>query len=73
MRYILGPCSANSKLLICIEQGGPIRGSLNLPAQSLYHSLPTLYNLCDASNINTIIWYCGRLIRLYPHLRSVDM
>jgi arsenical-resistance protein 2 len=34
---------------------------LNLPAQSLYDSLPTLYNLCDASKINAIIWYCGKL------------
>ena len=27
------------------DQGGTIRGSLNLPAQSLYESLPTLYAL----------------------------
>jgi arsenical-resistance protein 2 len=40
-------------------QGGTIHGSLNLPAQSLYYSLPTVYDLCDAANINTVIWYCG--------------
>ncbi|KAF7502353.1 hypothetical protein GJ744_005994 [Endocarpon pusillum] len=41
------------------HEGGTIRGSLNLPAQSLYHSLPTLYNLCDTGKIDIIIWYCG--------------
>jgi hypothetical protein len=43
----------------CGMKGGTIHGSLNLPAQSLYYSLPTVYELCDAANINTVIWYCG--------------
>lgn len=41
------------------HEGGTIRGSLNLPAQSLYHSLPILYDLCDAGRIDTVIWYCN--------------
>jgi arsenical-resistance protein 2 len=41
------------------DQGGTIRGSLNLPAQSLYESLPTLYALCSAAEIGLVIWYCG--------------
>jgi len=40
-------------------EGGTIRGSLNLPAQSLYESLPTVYRLCEAAHIDTVIWYCG--------------
>ncbi|OQV03048.1 Rhodanese-like domain-containing protein isoform 2 [Cladophialophora immunda] len=40
-------------------QGGTIKGSINLPAQSLYHSLPTLLNLCQSAGIRTVIWYCG--------------
>ncbi|KAL8773739.1 MAG: hypothetical protein Q9209_001507 [Squamulea sp. 1 TL-2023] len=33
------------------HQGGTIKGSLNLPAQSLYPSLPTLYDLCLAAGV----------------------
>ncbi|KAH7240071.1 Rhodanese-like domain-containing protein [Fusarium redolens] len=42
-----------------IWQGGTIRGSINLPAQSLYPAIPTLYTVCKAAGIHTIIWYCG--------------
>lgn len=40
-------------------QGGTIRGSLNLPAQTLHLSLPTLYEIFTASQIKMIIFYCG--------------
>ena len=46
-------------------KGGTIKGSINLPAQSLYHSLPTLLALCQNANIRTVIWYCGRLITTF--------
>ena len=39
---------------------GSIRGSINLPAQSLYHSLPTLSTVCQNAGIKTMIWYCGK-------------
>ncbi|PVH68961.1 Rhodanese-like protein [Cadophora sp. DSE1049] len=39
--------------------GGTIRGSINLPAQSLYPTLPTLYTLFSRANIKCVIWYCG--------------
>lgn len=42
-------------------QGGTIAGSINLPAQSLYPSLPTVYNLVKAAGIPRVIWYCGML------------
>ncbi|KAM0275756.1 hypothetical protein ACHAQH_007442 [Verticillium albo-atrum] len=41
------------------HEGGTIRTSLNLPAQSLYPSLPTLYDVFRAAGVKTVIWYCG--------------
>ncbi|KAI8631441.1 Rhodanese-like domain-containing protein [Xylariaceae sp. FL1651] len=40
-------------------EGGTIRGALNLPAQTLFPTIPTLYSLFKASNIRYVIWYCG--------------
>ncbi|KAJ4163572.1 hypothetical protein LMH87_005293 [Akanthomyces muscarius] len=40
-------------------EGGTIRGSINLPAQSLYPTIPTLHSLFKAAGLTTIIWYCG--------------
>jgi hypothetical protein len=40
------------------EQGGTIRGSINLPAQSLYPSIPTLYSVLKAGGVQKVIWYC---------------
>ncbi|KUJ16666.1 Rhodanese-like protein [Mollisia scopiformis] len=40
-------------------EGGTIRGSINLPAQSLYPTIPSLYNLFSSAGIPTVIWYCG--------------
>ncbi|CAI7580772.1 unnamed protein product [Penicillium discolor] len=40
-------------------EGGTIRGSLNLPAQSLYPTIPTLYSLVSNSSVKYVIWYCG--------------
>ncbi|OAP58647.1 hypothetical protein AYL99_07737 [Fonsecaea erecta] len=39
--------------------GGTITHSLNLPAQTLYPSLATLYTLCTAAHIPLAIFYCG--------------
>ncbi|CRK26396.1 hypothetical protein BN1723_013824, partial [Verticillium longisporum] len=41
------------------HEGGTIRTSLNLPAQSLYPSIPTLYDVFRAAQVKTVIWYCG--------------
>ena len=41
------------------HEGGTIQGSLNLPAQSLHYSLPTLLSLCQLGGIKKVIWYCG--------------
>ncbi|PSS25899.1 hypothetical protein M430DRAFT_134786 [Amorphotheca resinae ATCC 22711] len=40
-------------------EGGTIHGSINLPAQSLYHTIPSLYAIFSAANIRHVIWYCG--------------
>ncbi|KAL2760981.1 hypothetical protein ACRALDRAFT_1073400 [Sodiomyces alcalophilus JCM 7366] len=41
------------------HQGGTVRGSINLPAQSLYPSIPTLYALFKAAGVKQVIFYCG--------------
>ena len=41
------------------HQGGTIRGSLNLPAQSLYPTLPTIYAVFKSAGIKKVIFYCG--------------
>ncbi|KAL2813305.1 Rhodanese-like domain-containing protein [Aspergillus granulosus] len=40
-------------------EGGTIRGSLNLPAQSLYPTLPTLFNIVKKAGVRDVIFYCG--------------
>jgi len=40
-------------------EGGTIRGSINLPAQTLYPTIPSLYRLFSSAAIPTVIWYCG--------------
>ncbi|KAL2856201.1 Rhodanese-like domain-containing protein [Aspergillus pseudodeflectus] len=40
-------------------EGGTIRGSLNLPAQSLYPTLGTLYSLVRKAGVRDVIFYCG--------------
>ncbi|KAJ5929547.1 Rhodanese-like protein [Penicillium verhagenii] len=41
-------------------EGGTIRGSLNIPAQSLYPTIPTLYSLLSQARVPKMVWYCGR-------------
>ncbi|KAK0749856.1 arsenate reductase [Schizothecium vesticola] len=41
------------------HEGGTIRGSINLPAQSLFPTIPTLYALFKAAGAKKVIWYCG--------------
>ncbi|KAL4791557.1 Rhodanese-like domain-containing protein [Aspergillus venezuelensis] len=41
------------------HEGGTIKGSLNLPAQSLYYTLPTLYILVTSAGVKDVAFYCG--------------
>ncbi|KAK0619526.1 hypothetical protein B0T14DRAFT_519440 [Immersiella caudata] len=41
------------------HEGGTIRGSVNLPAQSLYPTIPTLYFILKAAGVRKVIWYCS--------------
>jgi len=45
--------------LLTTSQGGTIKGSINLPAQSLYPTIPSLYALFSAAGVRQVIWYCG--------------
>ncbi|KAL7943056.1 Rhodanese-like domain-containing protein [Trichoderma barbatum] len=40
-------------------EGGTIATSLNLPAQSLYHTRSGVYQLCKQAGIKKVIFYCG--------------
>ncbi|KAK0629524.1 Rhodanese-like domain-containing protein [Bombardia bombarda] len=40
-------------------EGGTIRGSINLPAQSLHPTLPTVYSMFKSAGVRQVIWYCG--------------
>ncbi|GAB7338242.1 hypothetical protein MBLNU457_4573t3 [Dothideomycetes sp. NU457] len=39
--------------------GGTIAGSINLPAQTLHPTIPTLYNFMKAARIPLVVWFCG--------------
>jgi len=39
--------------------GGTIRGSLNIPAQSFYLSIPTLYEAFSGAALKEVVFYCG--------------
>ncbi|KAK6859364.1 oxidoreductase [Apiospora arundinis] len=41
------------------HEGGTIRGSINLPAQSLHPTIPRLYKLFKKAGVKKAIWYCG--------------
>ncbi|EON64269.1 hypothetical protein W97_03500 [Coniosporium apollinis CBS 100218] len=40
-------------------EGGTIRGSLNLPAQSFYMNRAVLHRLCKAARVKRVAFYCG--------------
>ncbi|KAL3423441.1 hypothetical protein PVAG01_05188 [Phlyctema vagabunda] len=40
-------------------EGGTIKTSLNLPAQSFYQSRKTLLDLCDRAGMKEVVFYCG--------------
>ncbi|KAL1961048.1 hypothetical protein VTO42DRAFT_4936 [Malbranchea cinnamomea] len=41
------------------HEGGTISTSINLPAQSLYPSLPVLYNVFKQAGVKKVVFYCG--------------
>ncbi|KAK7598585.1 hypothetical protein V3481_000208 [Fusarium oxysporum f. sp. vasinfectum] len=41
------------------HEGGTIRGSINLPAQSLYPTIETLYTMFKSAGVQKTIWYCS--------------
>lgn len=45
--------------LTSFVQGGTITHSTNLPAQTLYYSIPSIYNLLQAGKVPLAIFYCG--------------
>jgi arsenical-resistance protein 2 len=42
-------------------EGGTIKTSLNLPAQSFYQTRKTLFDVLDRGGFKMVIFYCGEL------------
>ncbi|KAK6517484.1 hypothetical protein TWF281_004136 [Arthrobotrys megalospora] len=40
-------------------EGGSIHGSINIPAQSFYTTIPSWYSLFKAAGVKKAIWYCN--------------
>ncbi|KAJ9133706.1 hypothetical protein NKR23_g10617 [Pleurostoma richardsiae] len=65
VKMIRGGESVAGKNFIIVDlrrndyRGGTIRGSINLPAQTLHPGIPTLYSMFKAAGIHTVIWYCS--------------
>ncbi|KAJ9130440.1 hypothetical protein NKR23_g12202 [Pleurostoma richardsiae] len=65
LKMIKGSESVAGKDFILVDlrrtdyQGGTIHGSINLPAQSLHPTIPTLYSMFKAAGISKVIWYCS--------------
>lgn len=77
---ILGDILNAGTLLIDVRrtdhEGGTIRGSLNMPAQSFPYHMATLYRLCHGDGVNVIsrvMFYCGTLsfLELLQLLRAL--
>ena len=65
---VLGDLLSAGALLIDVRrtdyEGGTIRGSLNMPAQSFPMNMATLYRLCAGDGLSVmsrVIFYCGML------------
>ncbi|KAF9735878.1 hypothetical protein PMIN06_011799 [Paraphaeosphaeria minitans] len=59
----LASLSSSDLLLVDVRrtdyEGGTIRGSINLPAQSFYMNTAVLYNLCKRAGVKQVAFYCG--------------
>lgn len=57
-------------------EGGTIKGSLNIPAQSFYYNMAVLYRLCRGDGVNVIsrvLFYCGMVLTPIPSRRSYSL
>ncbi|KAF2869424.1 hypothetical protein BDV95DRAFT_498187 [Massariosphaeria phaeospora] len=59
----LSTLSSPSLLLVDVRrtdyEGGTIKGSINLPAQSFYLNRAVLYELCKRAGVQRVAFYCG--------------
>ena len=45
-------------------EGGTIRGSINLPAQSFFMNRAVLYDLAKRAGVKKVAFYCGKLVKM---------
>jgi arsenical-resistance protein 2 len=62
---VLPDLSSGTLLLVDVRrtdyEGGTIKGSINLPAQSFYMNRGVLLDLCKRAGVNQVAFYCGEL------------
>jgi hypothetical protein len=49
-------------------EGGTIRGSINLPAQSFYVNTAVLHDLCKRAGVKQVAFYCGTYVIMLYHV-----
>jgi arsenical-resistance protein 2 len=56
--------SSGTLLLVDVRrtdyEGGTIKGSINLPAQSFYMNRRVLLDLCKRAGVKRVAFYCGK-------------
>ena len=61
--HVLSELSSPDLLLVDVRrtdyEGGTIKGSINLPAQSFYMNRGVLYDLCRRAGVKQVAFYCG--------------
>jgi arsenical-resistance protein 2 len=62
---VLPDLSSGTLLLVDVRrtdyEGGTIKGSINLPAQSFYMNRGVLLDLCKRAGVKQVAFYCGEL------------
>jgi arsenical-resistance protein 2 len=62
---VLSDLSSGTLLLVDVRrtdyEGGTIKGSINLPAQSFYMNRGVLLDLCKRAGVKQVAFYCGEL------------
>jgi arsenical-resistance protein 2 len=76
----LGDILTAGTLLVDVRRddfdGGTIKGSLNIPAQGFYLSMPALHRLCVGDGVDVItrvVFYCGVCLAVSSYVDIVDI
>ncbi|KAL1603718.1 hypothetical protein SLS60_005308 [Paraconiothyrium brasiliense] len=69
--------SSSDLLLVDVRrndyEGGTVRGSLNLPAQSFYMNRAVLLDLCKRAGVKQVAFYCGWFVDYLAERGETDV